>query len=384
MDYIYLDDAATTKVDDRVKMAMDEYYDKKYGNPSSLHKMGKEAKKAMKDARERTANILNADSEEIIFTSGGTEADNLAIKGAIEKNEGNHIITTEIEHAAVYNTCKYLEKKGYDVTYLEVDEDGLVDVDEFEGAIRDDTVIASIMYANNEIGTVEPIKKLGEIADENDILFHTDAVQAVGKLTINVKEEKIDMLSLSAHKLHGPKGVGALYLSKDVDIEPIIHGGGHENGYRSGTENVSGIVGLGKACEIAENKMDEYVPKMTRLRDKLIDNILDEVDEAYLNGHREKRLPNNANFYFVAAEGEAIVLHLDSEGIAASTGSACSSKSLKASRTLLATGLDEQYAHCSLRLTLSRYTDEEEIDRAIEVVPEVIADLRDMSPLWDR
>lgn len=384
MSYIYLDDASTTKVDDRVKKAMEEYYYKKYGNPSSLHKMGKEAKKAMKNARERTASLIGSDSYEIIFTSGGTEADNLAIKGAVKKNKGNHIITTEIEHAAVYNTCKYLEKNGYDVTYLDVDEDGIVDLDEFEDAIRDDTVIASIMYANNEIGTIEPIKELAEIAHEKDVIFHTDAVQAVGKIPIDVKEEKIDMLSLSAHKLHGPKGVGALYLSNEVDIESIIHGGGHENGYRSGTENVSGIVGLGKACEIAEDEMDEYVPRMTRLRDKLIDNILNEVDEAYLNGHRKKRLQNNANFYFVAAEGEAIVLHLDSRGIAASTGSACSSKSLKASRTLLATGLDEQYAHCSLRLTLSRYTEEEDINKAIKVVPEVIANLRDMSPLWDR
>jgi len=384
MDYIYLDDAATTRVDDRVKKAMDEYYDKKYGNPSSLHKMGKEASKALKDAREKTASLIGADSEEIIFTSGGTEADNLAIKGAVEENEGNHIITTEIEHAAVFNTCKYLEEKGYDVTYLGVDEDGLVDIEDFKDAIRDDTVIASIMYANNEIGSIEPIKELTEIADQNDVLFHTDAVQAVGKIPIDVKDEKIDMLSLSAHKLHGPKGVGALYLSNDVDIEPIIHGGGHENGYRSGTENVSGIVGLGKACEIADEEMDEYVPKMTRLRNKLIDNILDEVDEAYLNGHREKRLPNNANFYFKAAEGEAIVLHLDSKGIAASTGSACSSTSLKASRTLLAIGLDEQYAHCSLRLTLSRYTKREEVDKAIKEIPEVIENLRDMSPLWDR
>lgn len=384
MDYIYLDDAATTRVDDRVKKIMDKYYMKKYGNPSSLHRMGKDARKAMGDARKNTASLIGADKDEIIFTSGGTEADNLAIKGAVEKNEGNHIITTEIEHAAVYNTCRYLEKKGYDVTYLGVDEDGLVNLDEFKDAIREDTVIASIMYANNEIGTVEPIEELAEIADKNDVLFHTDAVQAVGKLPIDVKEEKIDMLSLSAHKLHGPKGVGALYLSKDVDIEPIMHGGGHENGYRSGTENVSGIVGLGKACEIAEDEMDEYVPRMIRLRDKLIDNILEEGEEVYLNGHREKRLPNNANFYFVAAEGEAIVLHLDSRGIATSTGSACSSKSLKASRTLLATGLDEQYAHCSLRLTLSRYTEEKEIDKTIEVVPEVIANLRDMSPLWDR
>ena len=383
MDYIYMDDAATTKVDERVKESMDEYFSEKYGNPSSLHKMGREASKAIKRARERTASLIGADEDEIIFTSGGTEADNLAIKGTVMKKDEGHIITTKIEHSAVYKTCKYLEEQGYNVTYLDVDKDGLVDPTDFESAIRPDTIIASIMYANNEIGTIEPIKELVEIADEYDVLFHTDAVQAVGKIPIDVNRESIDILSLSAHKFHGPKGVGALYLDSDVTIEPIIHGGGHEGGLRSGTENVSGIVGLGKACEIAEKEMDDYIPRMLDLRYKLIEGIIDNIEKAHLNGHRDRRLPNNASFYLDAVEGESIVLHLDSNGIAASTGSACSTKELKPSRVLTSIGLDEQEAHCSLRLTISRYTTEEEIDKVIEVLPEVISNLREMSPLWE-
>lgn len=383
MDYIYLDDAATTKVDERVKKRMDDYFVERYGNPSSLHRMGIEAKKAMDEARKNTASLIGADEQEIFFTSGGTEADNLALKGlAWQRGEG-HVITTEIEHAAVYNTCKYLEEKGFDVTYLDVDKDGLVDPSDFESSIRNDTILASVMYANNEIGTIEPIMELAEIAHDYDVLFHTDAVQAVGKIPLDVKKENIDMLSLSAHKFHGPKGVGALYISKDVKLEPLLHGGGHERGLRSGTENVSGIVGLGKACDIAEKEMDDYIPHMLELRDKLIDGVLKNVEKSYLTGHREKRLPNSASFYFEAVEGESIILHLDSRGIGGSTGSACSTKDLKPSRVLMGLGLREEQAHCSLRLTLSRYTTEKEIDRVIEVLPEVIGNLREMSPLWE-
>ncbi len=384
MSYIYLDEAATTRVDERVKEAMDIFFTDKYGNPSSLHKKGREAGEAMEEARKRTADLIGADKEEIIFTSGGTEADNLAIEGALRHldDEKDHIITTQIEHPAVFNTCRYLEGNGYEVTYLPVDEEGLVDPQDFECAIKESTALASIMYANNEIGTVEPIEELAAIARKKDVLFHTDAVQAVGKIPLDVKEEKIDLLSLSAHKLHGPKGVGALYKDKDVEIEPLQHGGGHEEGLRSGTENVPGIVGLGKACEIAQEEMDDYLPKMEELRNELVGGVLESIPASYLNGHYEKRLPHNANFYFEGIEGEAIVLKLDTKGIAASTGSACSSQDIEGSRILVAIG-NEKHANSSLRLTLSRYTEEEEINEVLDVLPDMIKKLREMSPLWE-
>lgn len=381
MSYTYLDDAATTRVDPRVKEKINTFFTEKYGNPSSLHSMGREASAGVKEARRQTAELIGADKDEIIFTSGGTESDNLAIKGCVE--EGDHIITTKIEHPAVYNTCRYLEGEGCEVTYLPVNGDGTVDKGDLKSAIKDETVLASVMYANNEIGTIQPISDLAEIAHENDILFHTDAVQAVGKVPIDVKKEMIDLLSLSGHKYHGPKGVGALYIANDVEMDPILHGGGHEMNYRSGTENVPGIVGLGEASRIAREDMDENVKKMKELRDKLIDGILSNIEESYLNGHREKRLPNNANFYFKAVEGEALVLHLDSRGIGASTGSACSSTELEASRVLLALGLKEENAHGSLRLTLGKYNSEEDIDKALEAIPEVVEKLREMSPLWE-
>ncbi len=383
MEYIYLDNAASTKVDPRVKKVVEDFLAECYGNPSSLHRMGRDSAHAVDEARKKVAALIGAYEEEMIFTSGGTESDNLAITGAVRKNEGSHIITTSIDHPAVFNTCSYLEKHGYDVTYLPVDEYGLIDPDEFEDEIRDDTVLASIIFASNEIGTIEPVAELSKIAHDNDVLFHTDAVQAVGKLELDVHKLGIDMLSLSGHKIHAPKGVGALYVSKDVKLEPIVHGGGHERGLRSGTENVPGIIGLGKACELERTEMAGDISKMKGLRDRLISEILDNVKKVKLNGHPTKRLPNNANFSFDAVEGESLVLHLDGKGIAASTGSACSSTELKPSRTLMATGCGEVEAHSSVRLTLSKFNTAEEIDRALEIIPEIVSNLRKMSPLWE-
>ncbi len=383
MEYIYLDNAATTKVDPRVNRAIEDYLEHCYGNPSSLHRMGRESSAAVEEARERVAELVGAGEHEIVFTSGGTEADNLAIKGVVGKNSGKHIITTSVEHPAVHNTCRYLEKQGYEVTYLPVDGHGMVREEDFIHAIREDTVLASIIYASNEIGTIEPIRELAAIAKENDVIFHTDAVQAVGKLEIDVKKIGIDLLSISGHKIHGPKGVGALYLADHVNIEPMMHGGGHENGIRSGTENVTCIIGLGVACEIEGREMDENVGKMKAMRDRLVNGIMDNVREVRLNGHPTKRLVNNANFSFKAVEGEALVLQLDGRGIGTSTGSACSSKELKPSRILTATGCEEVEAHSSLRLTLSRFNTMEEIDRTLEIIPDVVGYLRKMSPLWE-
>ena len=383
MEYIYLDNAATTKVDPRVKKAVEDFLEECYGNPSSLHRMGRDSAHAVEKARVKIADLIGAKEEEIIFTSGGTEADNLAIKGAVGRNEGKHIITSEIEHPAVYKTCNHLEKHGYDVTYLPVDEYGLIDPEQFKESIRDDTVLASIIFASNEIGTIEPIPEMVKIAREHGVLFHTDAVQAVGKLDIDVKKMGIDMLSLSGHKINAPKGVGALYVSKKVKLEPLMHGGGHERGLRAGTENVPGIIGLGVACELKRKEMSEDIPKMKHLRDRLISEVLDSVKKVKLNGHPTKRLPNNANFSFDAVEGESLVLHLDARGIAASTGSACSSTELKPSRTLMATGCGEVEAHSSVRLTLDKYNTEEEIDYVLKVLPEVVTTLRKMSPLWE-
>lgn len=379
---IYLDNAATTKTDHRVSEAIEDYLEDCYGNPSSLHRMGRKSAVAMAEAREHVAKLIGASDDEIIFTSGGTEADNLAIKGSLAKKTGKHIITSSIEHPAVSNTCKYMEKKGYEVTYLPVDEYGLIDPGDFEDAIRKDTVLASIIYASNEIGTIEPIEELASVANDNDVIFHTDAVQAVGKLEIDVKKSKIDMLSISGHKIHASKGVGALYVSKDVKLEPMIHGGGHERGLRSGTENVPCVIGLGVACEIERKDMKHNIEKMSSMRDKLIDGISGSIEKTKLNGHPVRRLANNVNFSFYGIEGESLVLHLDSKSIATSTGSACSSKKLKPSDTLIAIGCGDIEAHSSLRLTLSRYNTMDEIDRVLEVIPEVVGNLRKMSPLW--
>jgi len=379
-----MDHSATSPVDPEVFEAMKPYFVDNFGNASTLYSLGRDARKAMEAAREQVASLIGAKPEEVIFTSGGTESDNIAIKGTVYrlKNKGNHIITSAIEHPAVRETCKYLEKNGFEVTYLPVYEDGIVKISDLEDAITDKTILITIMHANNEIGTIQPIAEIGKIARENKIYFHTDAVQTVGKIPVNVEKMNVDMLSLSAHKVYGPKGIGALYVKKGVRLEPIIHGGGHEKGLRPGTENVSGIVGLGKACELAEKNLLEDTKYITNLRDKLIDGILNSIEQSYLDGHRTKRLPNNVNLRFTGIEGESLVLHLDSKGVAASTGSACSSKSLEPSHVLIALGLEHVEAHGSLRLTLGKENTEEEVDYVITAVKEVVETLRKLSPLW--
>ncbi len=380
---VYLDHAATTPVDKEVLEAMLPFFDEKFGNASSLHAYGREAREALEKSKEEVAKLINADADEIIFTGSGTESDNLAIKGIAFKHGRGHIITSKIEHPAVLETCKYLEKKGFDVTFLPVDEYGLVKPEDVENAIRDDTILISIMHANNEIGTIEPIEEIGEIARKHGILFHTDAVQSAGKIEIDVKKINVDLLSMSSHKIYGPKGVGALYVRRGVKLEPVLHGGGHEKGMRSSTENVAGIVGFAKACEICRRRMHEDADKITRLRDKIIKEVL-KIEESYLTGHPTRRLPNNASFYFKGIEGESLVLMLDAKGIATSTGSACSSKKLQASHVLLAIGIRPEDAHGSLRVTLGRENTEEEIDYFLEVLPEVVEELRKISPMWHK
>lgn len=381
---IYIDHSATSPVDIEVFNAMKPYFVESYGNASTLYSLGREARRAMESSREKVASIIGANTDEIIFTSGGTESDNIAIKGIAYRfrRRGNHIITSNIEHPAVDETCKYLEKNGFEVTYLPVEKDGIVNSSDLEDAITDKTILITVMHANNEIGTIQQISEIGEIAHKNKIYFHTDAVQSVGKIPVNVEELNVDMLSLSAHKLYGPKGVGALYIKKGVRVEPIIHGGGHEKGIRPGTENVAGIVGLGKACEIAENNLEKEAQYLTSMRDELIRRVLSEIDESYLNGHPTKRLPNNINFRFTGIEGESLVLHLDSKNIASSTGSACSSKKLEASHVLMALGLKEVQAHGSLRLTLGKENKMEDIDYVVESIKNAVDTLRKMSPLW--
>ena len=381
---IYMDHSATSPVDPEVFEAMKPYFTNEFGNASTLYSLGRNAKNAMEAARQEVATIIGADTKEIIFTSGGTESDNIAILGTARKlkNKGNHIITSDIEHPAVEETCKYLEKNGYKVTYLPVYEEGIVRVKDLEAAITDETILITIMHANNEIGTIQPIAEIGKIANERGIYFHTDAVQTVGKIPVNVSEMNVDMLSLSSHKLYGPKGIGALYIKKGVRIEPLMYGGGHERGFRPGTENIPGIVGLGKACSIASQNLESNARKLTNLRDKLIDAVLEQNKDSYLNGHRTKRLPNNANFRFDAIEGESLILNLDFKGIAASTGSACSSTKLEASHVLLAIGLEKEEAHGSLRISLGIENTEEDIDYAVTAIKEVVEKLRKMSPLW--
>jgi len=381
---IYMDHSATSPVDTEVFEAMKPYFTDSFGNASTLYSLGREGKMAMEAARQEVASIIGADTKEIIFTSGGTESDNIAIKGTAYKlkNKGNHIITSNIEHPAVDETCKYLEKNGFKVTYLPVETDGIVKVSDLEEAITDKTILLTIMHANNEIGTIQPIKEIGALAKEKGIYFHTDAVQTVGKIPVDVKELNVDMLSLSAHKLYGPKGIGALYIRKGVRIEPIIHGGGHEMGIRPGTENVPGIVGLGKACSIAKENLERDALELIKLRDKLITTVLEQNEDTYLNGHRTKRLPNIVNFRFTGIEGESLILTLDSMGISASTGSACSSTKLEPSQVLMAIGLKEVEAHGSLRLSLGHENTEDDIDYTINAIKEVVEKLRSMSPLW--
>ncbi|ACB83900.1 cysteine desulfurase NifS [Natranaerobius thermophilus] len=383
MNKIYLDHGATTPMREEVFETMKPYLQDNFGNPSSIHSFGREVRKAVDEAREQVANAINAQPEEIIFTSGGTESDNLAIQGVIEKigDKGNHIITTQIEHHAVLDTCEAMEEKGYKVTYLPVDKYGLVNPKDLQEAINEDTVLITIMHGNNEVGTIQPIKELAEIAKDNDVYFHTDAVQTVGNIPIDVQDLGIDMLTLSAHKFYGPKGIGALYIKKGTKLQRVVHGGAQERKIRPGTENVPGIVGLGKAIELATEELDTKGKHIQKLRDKLIEG-LSKVEDSRLNGHPERRLPNNVNMSFEYIEGESLLLNLDMKGIAASSGSACTSGSLDPSHVLMAMGLSHQTAHGSLRLTLGRDNTEEEIDYVIEAVPEIVNRLRDMSSIW--
>lgn len=382
---IYLDNAATTKTAPEVVEAMLPFFTENYGNPSSIYSLGSESRKAIMDVRETIAKALGAASNEIYFTAGGSESDNWALKAAADANEskGKHIITSKIEHHAILHTCQYLEKKGYEITYVDVDENGIIKLDELEKAIRPDTILLSIMYANNEIGSVQPIKEIGEIASAHGVWFHTDAVQAFGQLPINVDECHIDMLSASGHKLNGPKGVGFLYIRKGIKIRSFIHGGQQERARRAGTENVPGIVGLGAAVKRAFHIMDEKTRKEIELRDHMIQRITREVPYCRVNGDLEKRLPNNVNISFQYIEGESLLIKLDMEGICASSGSACTSGSLDPSHVLLATGLSHEFAHGSLRLTLSEENTLEEIDITVDKIKEIVAYLRNMSPLYE-
>jgi cysteine desulfurase len=382
---IYLDNAATTKTSQKVVDAMLPYFTENYGNASSIYEVGQRSKEAITTAREEIAKVLGAKTEEIYFTAGGSEADNWALKAAFEaySQKGKHIITTKIEHHAILHTCEYLEKKGAEITYLDVDENGLVNLDELQKAIRPETILISIMFANNEIGTIEPIKEIGMIAKEHGVLFHTDAVQAFGQVPIDVDEMNIDMLSSSAHKINGPKGIGFLYIRKGVKIRSFVHGGAQERKRRAGTENVPGIVGYGVAAKRAAETMEVRTAKERELRDYFIDRVLKEIPYVKLNGDPVKRLPNNINLSFRFVEGESLLIMLDMKGIAASSGSACTSGSLDPSHVLLAIGLPHEIAHGSLRLTLGEDTTKEDLDYTLEQLKEIIGKLRDLSPLYE-
>ncbi len=385
-EYIYMDNAATTVIKDEVLEEMLPFFREKYGNPSSIYSLAQTSKVAIDKAREQVAKCIRAKNQEIYFTSGGSEADNWAIRGVAYKNrkKGNHIITSKIEHHAVLHTCEFLEKNGYEVTYINVDKDGIVDLEELKNSIKDTTILITIMTANNEIGTIQPIKEIGQIAKSKNIIFHTDAVQAMGNIQIDVEDMNIDLLSMSAHKVYGPKGVGALYIKKGVQLEPLIIGGGQERRKRAGTENVPAIVGMGKAMELACKNLDEHNRKLTSLRDKLIEKIEDNIDEIKLNGHRTKRLPGNVNFSFQYIEGESLLLSMDMVNIACSSGSACTSGSLDPSHVLLAIGLTHEIAHGSLRLSLGDFNNEEEIDYVVDELTKIVQRLRMMSPLYDK
>lgn len=382
---IYLDNAATTKTAPEVVEAMLPYFTEYYGNPSSIYELAGESKKAINEGREKIANVLGAKTNEIYFTAGGSEADNWVLKATFEayKDKGNHIITTKIEHHAILHTCEWLEKQGAKVTYLDVDENGIIRLEDLEKAITPETILISIMTANNEIGSIQPIKEIGMIAKEHGILFHTDAVQAFGQLPIHVDECNIDMLSSSAHKINGPKGIGFLYIRKGVKIRSLIHGGAQERKRRAGTENVPGIVGYGVAAERAARTMEERTAKEREVRDYLIQKIEAEIPYCRLNGHRTLRLPNNVNFSFQFVEGESLLIMLDMEGICASSGSACTSGSLDPSHVLLAIGLPHEIAHGSLRMTISEETTKEDVDFVVEKIKEIVARLRSMSPLYE-
>lgn len=382
---VYLDNAATTPVKEEVLNAMLPYFTEKYGNPSSIYRLGQETRAAIDEAREKIANAIGANSREIFFTGGGSEADNWAIKGIAYANrdKGNHIITSKIEHHGVLHTCEYLERNGYEITYLDVDENGIIDIEQLKNSITDRTILITIMFANNEIGTIQPIKEIGRIAKENKVYFHTDAVQAIGNIKIDVNDLNIDLLSMSAHKLYGPKGVGALYIRQGIKIHPHIHGGAQEKNRRAGTENVPAIVGFGRAIELAHETIDAHNENLKKLRDKFIKDIYEKIDYVRLNGHPENRLPGNVNFSFEFIEGESLLLSLDMVGISASSGSACTSGSLDPSHVLLAIGLPHEIAHGSLRLTLGDFNTEEEVDYVVESLVKIVDRLRQMSPLYE-
>lgn len=382
---IYLDNAATTRTSPEVVEAMLPYFTENYGNPSSIYEAGQRTKEAITTAREQIAQVLGAKTDEIYFTAGGSEADNWALKAAFEayKEKGNHIITTKIEHHAILHTCQYLEKQGAEITYLDVDENGFISLEELNRAVRPETILISVMFANNEIGTIEPVKEIGMIAKEHGILFHTDAVQAFGQVPIDVDEMNIDMLSSSAHKINGPKGIGFLYIRKGVKIRSFIHGGAQERKRRAGTENVPGIVGYGEAAKRAADTMQERAKKEQSLRDYFIGRALDEIPYVKLNGDAVKRLPNNINLSFRFIEGESLLIMLDMKGIAGSSGSACTSGSLDPSHVLLAIGLPHEIAHGSLRLTLGEDITKEELDYTLEQIKEIVAKLRELSPLYE-
>lgn len=379
---IYLDYAATTPVDSRVLKAMLPYFTEKFGNPSSLHSFGQEAKEALEKSREIVANSLGAKPEEIIFTSSATESNNLALKGVAFANRrrGNHIVISSIEHDCVFNSAKWLKTQGLEVTILPVDKFGFINLEELKKSLRKETILASIIHANNEIGTIQPIEEIGKICKERGVYFHTDAAQSFGKMPFNVNKTQIDLLTASSHKIYGPKGVALLYVKSGVRLEPMLSGGGHEFGLRSSTSNISGIVGFAKAIEICQKEMAKESNRLTKSRDKLIKEILAKIPQAHLNGHPQKRLSNNANLRFSFVEGESIVIQLDSYGVAASTGSACSSAKLEPSRVLLAIGLKHEEAHGSLRLTLGRWTKEKDINYVIKILPKIIEELRKISP----
>jgi cysteine desulfurase len=386
MKTIYLDHAATTATDPEVLEAMLPYFHKHFGNPSSIYSMSRVSKNAIENAREIVANALGANPKEIVFTSSGSESDNFAIKGVAlaKQQKGNHIITSSIEHHAVLYTCKFLEKNGFTITYLPVDQNGIVKLNELEKAITPQTILITVMHANNEIGTIQPIRQIGDIARNHGITFHTDAVQTFGHIPVNVDDLNVNILSISGHKFYGPKGVGALYIRRGIKITPLIHGGDQERRRRASTENVPGIIGLGKAVEIAKKVMKSEAIRQTKLRDEFIRTILNNIDDARLNGHSSLRLPNNVNISFEGIEGESILLNLDMEGIAASTGSACSSSSLEPSHVLLSTGLSHEFAHGSVRLSMGKHTTKDDLDHVIEVLPRIVKKLRAMSPLYKK
>ena len=383
---IYFDNAATTKLDEEVFKEMMPYLKENYGNASSIYKLGRESRKAVEDSREKIAKVLNCKTSEIYFTAGGSESDNTAIKGIARanKNKGNHIITSKIEHPAVLETCKKLEKEGFEISYISVDENGIINLEELKKVIKSTTILITIMYANNEIGTIQPIEEIGQIAKENNIYFHTDAVQAVGNIEIDVQKLNIDSLSLSGHKLYGPKGIGVLYVRTGVKFEKLIDGGHQERNKRAGTENVAGIVGIGKAIELAYNNLDEHNNKIKELRDYYVEQVKEKIPYIKINGDMEKRLPGNSNISFRFIEGEGLLLNLDLKGICASSGSACTSGSLDPSHVLLAIGLPHEIAHGSLRITIGKYNTKEEIDYLVENLVEIVNRLREMSPLWEK